>query len=206
MFLTQLKLTHQDMIDFRITDDYSIHKIVYSCFDRNDGNRILYVDKGFQRTYRILWILSRTKPQVSLGKFETREVSPEFLNHTRFAFEILLNPVKRSKECRKLMPIFASSQKEETEKGKNDLLDWFFKKAEENGFQPDKNNLKWHVKFTQKFPQKNNSNRLVVHNKILFSGTLTVTDSELFRNAFENGIGRAKAFGFGLLQLVPIFD
>ncbi|MEN6584211.1 MAG: type I-E CRISPR-associated protein Cas6/Cse3/CasE [Armatimonadota bacterium] len=34
-----------------------------------------------------------------------------------------------------------------------------------------------------------------------FEGVLTVTDSVLFRNALVNGIGRAKAYGCGLLTL-----
>lgn len=34
-----------------------------------------------------------------------------------------------------------------------------------------------------------------------FEGVLTVTDSVLFRNALINGIGRAKAYGCGLLTL-----
>lgn len=38
----------------------------------------------------------------------------------------------------------------------------------------------------------------------LFEGELEVTDAERFRAAFRNGIGPGKAFGCGLLSLVPI--
>lgn len=38
----------------------------------------------------------------------------------------------------------------------------------------------------------------------LFEGELQVTDVERFRSAFRNGIGPGKAFGCGLLSLVPI--
>lgn len=211
MFLTQLKLSTQDMIDLRITDDYSIHRVVYSLFPEEDKerNRILYVDKGVRKDHRVLWILSQTEPQISFGEFETRSVSEDFLNHKCYAFEILLNPVKKSKEKGKLVAIRIPPKTKDDENIRErakELLDWFFRKARENGFEPDPNRLRFLVKPTQTFSQKNKPDQTVTHNKVLFSGTLTVTDPERFRSAFENGIGKAKAFGFGLLQLVPIFD
>lgn len=206
MFLTQLKLSVQDVTNLRIKDDYAVHKIVYSFFRKEDGNRILYVDKGFRKEYRVLWILSQTEPQISFGEFETRSVSEDFLNHKRYTFEILLNPVKKSKELGKLVPVRAPSKDDrKNQPQKDDLLDWFRQKAEQNGFAagPD---LQYTVKPVQKFSQKNKKEQTVFHNNVLFSGTLTVTDPERFRAAFENGIGKAKAFGFGLLQLVPIWE
>ncbi|MDO4856406.1 MAG: type I-E CRISPR-associated protein Cas6/Cse3/CasE [Thermoguttaceae bacterium] len=206
MFLTQLKLSVQDVTDLRIKDDYAVHKIVYSFFRKEDGNRILYVDKGFRKEYRVLWILSQTEPQISFGEFETRSVSEDFLNHKRYSFEILLNPVRKSKELGKLVPVRAPSKEErENDPQKDDLLDWFRQKAGQNGFAPGPD-LQYIVKPVQMFSQKDHKEQTVFHNKVQFSGTLTVTDPERFRSAFENGIGKAKAFGFGLLQLVPIFD
>ena len=38
----------------------------------------------------------------------------------------------------------------------------------------------------------------------LFDGTLTVTDADKFAAAIENGIGKAKGFGFGLLSVAPL--
>jgi CRISPR system Cascade subunit CasE len=35
-------------------------------------------------------------------------------------------------------------------------------------------------------------------------GKLSVTDRELFKKGFQQGLGRAKSFGFGLLQIVPL--
>lgn len=211
MFLTQLKLTVQNMIDLNIKDDYAVHKIVYSLFPPGKENRILYVDKGIRKERRVLWILSQTEPQMvfEMIEMDTHLVSEDFLNHKCYAFEILLNPVKKSKEKGKLVAIRIPPKTKEDENIRErakELLDWFFRKARENGFEPDPNRLRFLVKPTQTFSQKNKPDQTVTHNKVLFSGTLTVTDPERFRSAFENGIGKAKAFGFGLLQLVPIFD
>ena len=38
---------------------------------------------------------------------------------------------------------------------------------------------------------------------VLFEGVLEVTDAERFRQALEQGIGSAKAYGFGLLSIAP---
>ena len=42
------------------------------------------------------------------------------------------------------------------------------------------------------------------HNSVDFQGLLRVTDRAAFQSAFHEGIGPAKAFGFGLLLLEPV--
>ncbi len=73
----------------------------------------------------------------------------------------------------------------------------------------------WHQMLWQAFPgqdedgesrdflfrKKGRRSKLVA---VDFSGMLTVTDRDAFMYAFNNGIGTAKAFGFGMLMLQPI--
>jgi CRISPR system Cascade subunit CasE len=42
------------------------------------------------------------------------------------------------------------------------------------------------------------------HGAVDYHGILTVTDPERFYETFTRGIGSAKAFGFGLLTIVPL--
>ena len=37
-----------------------------------------------------------------------------------------------------------------------------------------------------------------------FEGVLQVKDAELFRHALIQGIGRKKAYGFGMMTVIPI--
>ncbi len=37
-----------------------------------------------------------------------------------------------------------------------------------------------------------------------FEGLLTVTDLDAFKNALINGIGHGKAYGLGLLNILPV--
>jgi len=44
----------------------------------------------------------------------------------------------------------------------------------------------------------------VTHGSATLKGELLVTDREQFNQSFRQGIGRGRAFGFGLLQIVPL--
>lgn len=39
---------------------------------------------------------------------------------------------------------------------------------------------------------------------VRFEGYLQVTDGDRFREILKNGLGSAKAYGFGLLSLAPV--
>ena len=41
-------------------------------------------------------------------------------------------------------------------------------------------------------------------NKTTFEGMLIVDDEEVFRNALTQGIGRKKAYGFGMMTVIPV--
>ena len=43
----------------------------------------------------------------------------------------------------------------------------------------------------------------MVINKVMYEGILTVTDRDRFIGALTQGIGRAKAYGCGMLTIIP---
>ena len=194
MFLTRITLTRKNFRDLKITDEYSFHRVVYSLFQDGERERFLYVDKGPRDGFHTLLVLSSKEPAASEVHMEVKPISKSFLMSDRYAFEVVLNPVKRGHQSRKLEPIL----------GQLPLLRWFMEKAAANGFSPDEERLVVKVQSSQTFNGKHE--RQVVHHRVLFTGVLTVTDRELFIQAFQNGIGRGKAFGFGLLQLIPLHD
>lgn len=51
---------------------------------------------------------------------------------------------------------------------------------------------------------ENDSHVKMTFHSVKFEGLLKVTDRNLFRKALEQGIGSGKAYGFGLLSVVPI--
>ena len=41
-------------------------------------------------------------------------------------------------------------------------------------------------------------------NKATYEGTLKVTDEKLFYNTLTSGIGKKKAYGFGMMTVIPL--
>ncbi len=87
------------------------------------------------------------------------------------------------------------------------LLEWLQRKGELNGFQvtrvdsrPDPllGDMQTGSKTTE-----DGSKMTLSHKAIVYEGLLKVTDIDLLRQALRQGIGPAKAYGFGLLSLAP---
>ena len=95
-------------------------------------------------------------------------------------------------ENRKLVPIT----------NYDEIASWFADKAKKWGFETAASALTVNSVSAIKF-QKNDGN-IVTINSANISGTIKVTDEELFAKSFRDGLGRAKAYGQGLLQLMPI--
>lgn len=135
IYLTKILLNAEDCWRNRLRDDYALHRFVYSLFPeerKSDNPRILYADKGEEQGKRRLFVLSRIMPDAGdTVNMRTVVVSEHFLECDRYRFEILLNPIRRNNQSRKLMPV----------KGQLPLLHWFIGKSPSWGFRPDEESL-----------------------------------------------------------------
>ena len=174
-----------------IKDPYMLHKFVYDLFP-GDRRRFLYYDQGGDSRYRRIILVSDEQPLVpSVGKVESKHIPSGFLEHEVYAFQVLLNPVQQVSGTSRKVPVV----------GRESLFKWFYDRQQSWGFQVDLQTL-----------DISNNGVLMIHrgkqditlNKAEFKGILEVTDRERFKYSFSDGMGRGKAFGFGLLQLRPI--
>lgn len=196
MFATLWKIGIKDCKTLRIEDTYSIHRIVYSLFPKLPGeNRdFLFADKGFEKGVRKILILSKRMPEKNkFGHMETKEIPESFLESEYYGFEITLNPVKRNGRTETTTPI----------KGEENLLKWFIEKSPSWGFETDQNSLCVEKVFVKEF-RKGFSEEKYTLSSATFKGKLKVINKGLFKKSFKEGIGKAKAFGFGLLQIIPL--
>lgn len=199
MIASVLTLSFSDCKTCKITDPYSIHRTVYSLFPKTgEGERdFLFADKGASSdeprilTRRILILSKRAPLQPEHGCIESKEIPESFLHWDHYGFELRLNPVKREKGGGKLVPI----------RGRENLLEWFCAKSESWGFATNRERLQIQNSGVQIFEKQNGQ---VIQNTATFIGTLDVTDRPLFVKSFEEGIGRGKGFGFGLLEIIPL--
>ncbi len=117
----------------------------------------------------------------------------------RLRFRLTANPVK--KVGGKRIPLIFDHHEDEQVKT---YWDWLYRQAERCGFR---------VLSAQDAPFRTASNRQkredyekhqIPHFGVRFDGVLEVLDPEWVVQAVRQGIGPAKAFGFGLLSLAPV--
>lgn len=177
-----------------IRDAYGVHKAVYSLFPPREGGTrdFLYADKGGDERGRTILILSARPPkEPELGTITIKEIPERFLEHDVYGFEVTLNPSKRDAKTGKTVAVV----------GKEALRAWFAEKAAKWGFSVDAGTLEVRHAGVLRYAK---DGATCTHNTATFVGKLSVTDRELFKKGFQQGLGRAKSFGFGLLQIVPL--
>lgn len=202
-FASVLSLTREEIKVLKIKDDYTLHKIIYGLFEdmRSDKDKlqgassgILYADKDGDLGGRNIILLSDRKPHQTpqFGTVKTIPIAKTFLDFDDYAFEVVLNPVKRSKDSGKLIPI----------REKEQIIHWFIERSAKNlGFKVDLSTIFVTQESAQVFEK---SGMKVTNGKAIIKGRLRVTNRDLFIHSFLRGIGRGKAFGFGLLQIAPL--
>ncbi|HEY9167071.1 MAG TPA: type I-E CRISPR-associated protein Cas6/Cse3/CasE [Candidatus Kryptonia bacterium] len=212
-----------------IFDNYSWHKRIWEdCFQREPDAKRDFLTRidHLEKTYRV-WILAKRKPVrppwCSSIDFAIKEISPSFLSHRYYAFDLRANPTKcvdqRGPDGNKIL----RSDGKRT-KGKRvplvkreELRVWLLRKAEirchderagvdiPSGFRiVEEQPLEISPMLENHFRRKDDA---AYHGAVQFRGILEVTDREKFMESYQSGIGSAKGFGFGLLLLAPIqFD
>ena len=192
MIASVLRLTRADCQALKITDAYSIHRVVYGLFP-GDSRDFLFADKGGDFNARQILILSERTPETPQhGAIESKMIPDNLLEHENYGFEVTVNPTIRDSKSGKTLAI----------RGSQNLLQWFTKKAPSLGFEIHADTLEVRHAGVQIFDL--GEGKTVTHNNATFVGKLKVTDRGKFRESFHKGIGRAKGFGFGLFQIVPL--
>ena len=200
-YITQIDLTPNVVKEQKITDTYSLHRVVYDQFDLTgsceEGQRqapLWTVSNG--DVVKKLIILSSIEPrnvesEAVMQARSVKEMPEDLLEHSDYLFKITVNPVLvRRNEKLKVIPI----------KDVTEIKKWFVNKCLKNGMEVNCSSLDLISKKADIFKANNIKN---VINKCVVQGQLKVIDPEKFRYAIFNGIGRSKTFGCGLMQVLP---
>lgn len=208
LFASALHLDRAAVKALRMTDAYSLHRVVYSLFtdlrseaekQRDTPSGIVFADQGGDVHGRKVLIVSNRLPlervEGQYGTVLSKPVSTSFLNYPRYRFNVQVNPVRKDKQSGKRIAV----------KGRADIAQWFLQRAPQSwGFEVDPQTLQVDAIEVLQFPDK--AGREVTLGKAHLQGQLTVIDPQRFQSSFKNGIGKGRAFGCGLLQIVPIID
>ncbi|TKD34326.1 type I-E CRISPR-associated protein Cas6/Cse3/CasE [Azotobacter chroococcum] len=129
------------------------------------------------------------------GEVCSKPIPAGFLKHQRYRFKVLVNPTRRTSASGKLLPV----------KGREAIGQWFCERSESSwGFRVDAERLQVERIEVLCFADKHRNPVTIAQAHV--QGQLVVTDRSRFRLAFSQGIGRARTFGCGLLQIVPLID
>ena len=190
----------------RVKDAYDWHKRVWDLFGDRDGvtrDFLMRIDRK-EASFQVL-VLSQAEAEkpswCPANCFESKAIPDSFFNHTRFRFSLMANPTK------KIAALNSDGTKKKNGKRipvtkREELVKWLKRKADDGGFQFEPQHLQSIPRGREVFHKKGSPSGTL--NAIEFVGDLTVVDISKFRSALSNGIGTAKAFGFGLLLLSPI--
>lgn len=208
MIASVLHLDRKAMKALRITDAYSLHRVVYSLYDdirdldakqASEPSGILYADQGGDYKSRRILMLANRQPMALAdgqhGEVQSKPIPAGFLEYSQYRFKVIVNPTRRDSASRKLLPV----------RGREAVAQWFSERATASwGFKVVNEHLQVDKIEIQQFKDKHQRQLTIAQAHV--QGILHITNSAQFKRGFTQGIGRARAYGCGLLQIVPIID
>lgn len=89
-----------------------------------------------------------------------------------------------------------------------ELKSFFLERTQKNGFEVQKDEFDVSQRINEFFQHSNpkdkeNPDRINLAS-VTYEGILTITDLEKFKQTLQKGIGKKKAYGFGLLTIIPV--
>lgn len=207
-YLTQFEIPSKVAAGLRIFDSYDWHQRVWECLPGRDGKQRDFLTRIDQTGggFRLL-IVSPAKPVrpdwCQPESWRGVKLIPEdYFSHRRYRFQLCANPTRKV-AVEKPGGGFTKNGRRVPLRSRDELVAWIKRKGEQAGFQIEEKSLRTLRQGVEYFTKKGLRG---LHNAVEFQGILEVTDAQKFRESFEKGIGSAKAFGFGLLVLAPLFD
>lgn len=225
MYLSQLILNPRSRrVISELADPYQMHRTLSRAFTQElsdeDGKAALVKSRPLYRVDEtpggkvLLLVQSQLEPQWNfldgsgylLTDAQCKKFAPQVQSGQMLAFRLRANPTKSDPHQRaekrnrgKRVGLFTDAQRR----------DWLLKQAERYGFDvpivgktPDGQTV-YDFRLTDEKATRANpkSGNQALFSAAMFEGRLVVRDKSTFIQALENGIGPAKAFGFGLLSL-----
>jgi len=192
LYFSKLFLNPEDLYVQRdVKDNYEMHRTLERVFGKNKDERLLWRFEKNDGKY-VLYCQSRTKPNWNkltnaFRYYMLREpIVVEFTPPTNgsWRYRILANAAVNTPEGRK--GLLAQNEQEA----------WFKEMATRNGFALQSLNSFGYLK---KFKRSQ-----ITAAATKLEGVLTINDGMKFTEFVQNGIGKCKAFGFGLVTLAKI--
>jgi CRISPR system Cascade subunit CasE len=203
-YLTEVDLPFDTAARLKLHDTYAWHQAVWKAFPGRDGEPRDFLTRldRHREGFRLL-IVSPTQPErpdwCPPDGWRTKPIPESYFGKTRYAFQLSANPTK--KVASRADGTLTKNGRRVPLGTREELVEWIRRKGDQGGFTVDESTLRTFSRGREYF-RKNG--RQGLHSAVELKGVLTVTDPAKFHETFTHGIGTAKAFGFGLLVMVPV--
>ena len=206
MYLSLLKLNpHSRKAMTEVSRPYELHRSLMHAFPgKEDGRpgRVLFrLDINHRKGDISILVQSEEKPDwmalKGQGSFlleepQTKSYEPVVAVGQMLYFRLRANPtIKRSGKRLGILR-------------EDDRIKWLHRKAKGSGFEIVSLTTVPEGMAHDKMIDESNSKHNLSLFSVRFEGILNVTDSHIFRQTLERGIGSAKGLGFGLLSIAPL--
>lgn len=204
MYLTRLELdTSKQKTIMALASPALFHGAVERAF-ADKGGKLWRLDKLAGKTY--LLIVSNSCPDLhsiaeqfgARDSWESLDYAPflnKIQNGDRRGFRLKANPVitksiGMGRRGKVLAHVTVAQQKQ-----------WLLDRAEKYGFRLEPAEFSVVQSDWVSFRKGTEGGKKVTFRSAVFEGTLTVSDADLFRQLLQNGLGREKAYGCGMMTV-----
>lgn len=212
MYLSRVQIDTDNRYKIRdLTHVGAYHNWVEQSFpqeisEKKRTRKLWRIDQLQGKNY--LLIVSSEQPDIELlesygvyGSAQCKNYDP-FLNSLkngmRARFKVVLNPVISQMQEKgnrgRVFPYLSETEQ----------LDFLMKRAEKNGFGLNEDDFYiTENKFVLLKKSQQKDLRLI---KVTYEGSLVIKNVEIFRKTLIMGFGKKKAYGFGMMTVIPIVN
>lgn len=188
---TLMALRNPNLIHGAISSNYPDIKILWRIDQVGKARNLLLLSEEKVDFTPILQQFGKNSTQIQT--VDISNLMDQFKEGSKWRFRIKANPVYRTKNKKTNRKSYCHYMNDK------DRISWLEKRSEKNGFTIDHVIIRDtnHIRF-----QRNK--QMVSLASATYDGILTVSNPELFKNTVKNGIGHGKAYGMGMLSLIPV--
>ena len=211
MYLSRVQVDKSNRLKIKdLTNLGAYHGWVEQSFPEKyiEGNRprhLWRIDKLGDKEY--LLVVSEERPDLQrlekygvLNTAETKNYDhylDGITNNSKWRFKLTANPTYRINDEKgsRVVPHITVDQQ----------LNWLIERSEKNGFKFLTNDEKSSISvdiIERDWPILRKKRRVKL-SRVTFEGILEVTDKNKFKSVLTKGIGKEKAYGMGLLTVIP---
>lgn len=186
-----------------LSNPQALHAGVESAFPDPQHGRVLWrLDTKEHSTHLI--VVSQQRPDLThlveqggwpdTAPYEVKDYDAHLArlaNGQRVSIQLKANTTKRDTKSGKVIGVGSAPAQ----------LDWFAERAAGCGLELTPSALGIASRGRQQFAHRHGT---ISHDYADFTGVAKVTDVEALREKMTTGVGRARAYGFGLLTAIPV--